>query len=257
MNSKKFSLEQGQDWCNVELLSNQPPHGDISRAYKANRQDMHTEGFAPLRIDEPISSIASGVNARTRKASRIERASNSGYLHPFAHDESTLASNMTKEVTMKKNSLLPKIAASAVGSLSSYQPPQGPHHQHRLHPSTNLAQRTHHSLNPVKSEGGWSSQLMGGKSLLNNQMQGGGQQVMGGRQSQHLMSPDEKTKIMELRKKISEATKSHHGMNSSPRLMATNSPHHSHNGPLSSSRKHIKDQLLTQKVPVANMPIEY
>ena len=96
-----------------------------------------------------------------------------------------------------------------------------------------VAQRTHHSLNPVKSEGGRSSQqnrAVAGQLLNNTTTNSIGPQQQGptmsvqnakGRLSSQ-MSPDERSKIQELRRKISEATKSNHGPNS-PRISAKDS----------------------------------
>ena len=77
-------------------------------------------------------------------------------------------------------------------------------------------------MNPVKSEGGYSSKVKRA-SLLNNATSNGGggihtSQMLplnnGGKArglSTQKMTPNERSKIQELRKKISVATKSNHG----------------------------------------------
>ena len=127
-----------------------------------------------------------------------------------------------------RNSILPKITASAAGSLIQYSTASN-------NGGVPTAQgRTHHSLNPVKSEGGRSSQQnrtgatgSNASQLLNHSLPSAAQPPPNPSMSQNSakgrlssqMSPDERHKIQELRRKISEATKSHHGANS-PRISA-------------------------------------
>ena len=129
-----------------------------------------------------------------------------------------------------RNSILPKITASAAGSLIQYSTASN----NGVAPTAQG--RTHHSLNPVKSEGGRSSQQnravatgSNASQLLNHSLPNASHQPppanpsmsqnsAKGRLSSQ-MSPDERHKIQELRRKISEATKSHHGANS-PRISA-------------------------------------
>jgi len=78
-------------------------------------------------------------------------------------------------------------------------------------------------MNPVKSEGGHSNKMKRASLLNNTNSNGGGggihtSQMMphnngskASRLSTQKMTPDERSKIQELRKKISEATKSNHG----------------------------------------------
>lgn len=78
-------------------------------------------------------------------------------------------------------------------------------------------------MNPVKSEGGHSNKMKRASLLNNTTSNGGGggihtSQMMphnngskASRLSTQKMTPDERSKIQELRKKISEATKSNHG----------------------------------------------
>ena len=185
-----------------------------------------------------MPSGASGTNpakGARRKSQRPERASvglvegHAGegcvvagekpqfYQHPFSSfrgdigDEALTTTQVSRQPMYKNGQMLPKIATSVNASLSQY-----PAHGASAMAAVQLAQRTHHSMNhQVRSDDERGSKVHRG-SLMGSHHPHHQQNVTStgsnrGRLSgstQHQMSPDERVRIQELRKKISEATKS-------------------------------------------------